>query len=191
MLSRLFIVSVLAGNLSLSAAGTERKLAVDFPQSKVEVAVRATMDSFVGRLVRYEPAITIGDDGRVVAARISFHFRDVETGKDGRDKSMHSWQQTETFPDGEFVLSSLESGAGGAYTAFGRLTFHGVNRDLRFPVLITRDGERYAIDGDAAVDTRVFGLPIIRMFKVLKVDPLVHVRFHLQGVVDTTGRGTK
>ena len=127
----------------------------------------------------------------MVAARISFHFRDVETGKDGRDKSMHSWQQTETFPDGEFVLSSLESGEGGAYTAFGRLTFHGVSRDLRFPVLITRDGNRYAIDGDAPVDTREFGLPIIRMFKVLKVDPLVHVRFHLLGVADAVGRGTQ
>jgi hypothetical protein len=31
------------------------------------------------------------------------------------------------------------------------------------------------------VDTRDYGLPIIRVFGLLKVDPLVHVQFHLEG----------
>lgn len=174
----------------MSARGQERPLGIDLAHSHVEVAVKATADSFVARLRQYEPSIRIGDGGRVTAARFVFHFRDVATGKDGRDKAMHKWQQTDTYPDGEFVLSSIEAAADGTTTAFGRLTLHGVTRDLRFPVSIARQGDTYAIDGDATVDTREFGLPIIRMLALLKVDPVVHVRFHLQGSATAQVGGT-
>ena len=38
----------------------------------------------------------------------------------------------------------------------------------------------WSLDGEAVLDTRDFGLPIIRMFGLLTVDPQVKVRFHLQ-----------
>lgn len=183
MLPRFFSAWVFAATVAVATCAAEQPLVVDFSQSRVDVAVKATMDSFVARLSPYEPAVVVGDDGVVKSARFRFHFRDLATGKAGRDKAMHSWQQTDTFPDGEFVLTSLEPANGQALTAFGRLTLHGVTREIRFPVSIVHEGERYAIDGDAPVDTREFGLPVIRVFAVLKVDPLVHVRFHLQGTL--------
>ena len=184
MQPRYFTLALLAASMAAVSAA-ERPLLIDYPQSRVEVAVKATVDSFVGRLNAYELEITLADDGSVKAARLGFHFRDIATGKEARDKSMHKWQQTDTYPDGVFLLTSLQPGDGGNATAFGRLTLHGVSRDLRFPVSINRDGSRYAIDGDAPIDTREFELPIIRMFGLLKVDPIVHVRFHLQGTRDT------
>lgn len=167
--------------LAVTTAAAEKPLTIDFAQSRVEIGVKATLDSFTGRLARYEPVVLIDDDGRIASARLTFQFRDVMTGKASRDEAMHKWQQTATFPAGEFTLASLEPAANGAYTAFGRLTFHGATRELRFPVSVTRHGPVYAVDGDAIVDTREHGLPIIRMMGILKVDPLVHVRFHLQG----------
>lgn len=180
-------VSFLLFALGIAAnlAAAERPLVIDYAQSRVEIAVKATVDSFVGRLSAFEPAVGLADDGAVKSARLAFHFRDLATGKESRDKAMHKWQQTDAFPDGLFVLTSLEPAAGANATAFGRLTLHGVTRDLRFPVVINRDGARYAIDGDAAIDTREFGLPGIRMLALLKVDPVVHVRFHLQGAPQT------
>lgn len=171
--------------LSVAAPAAEKPLAIDAAQSRVDIVVRATMDSFSGKLNGYETAIGIGEDGRVASARFAFHFRDLLTGKDGRDKAMHKWQETEKFPDGLFVLTSLEPAQAPetGWVAIGRFTMHGVTRDLRFPASVVRDGETYAIDGDATVDTREFGLPIIRMMGLLKVDPLVHVKFHLQGRV--------
>ena len=159
----------------------EQPLSIDLTQSRVEVAVKATGDSFVAHLKHYEPSVTIADDGSIVSARLAFHFRDIATGKAARDKEMHEWQQTDSFPDGTFVLNSLQPATGTGYMAFGRLTFHGVTRDIQFPVSLSQEGTRLAIDGDATVDTREFGLKIIRKFGFLKVDPLVHVRFHLQG----------
>ena len=51
---------------------------------------------------------------------------------------------------------------------------------------VSHEGGLFAIDGDAVIDTRDFGLPIIKKFLVLKVDPEVRVRFHLQGDAETS-----
>lgn len=175
----LVFLAVAAGRLPAA----ERPLALDLAQSRVEVEVRATVDSFTGKLVAFDPVVAVGDDGRIVAARFGFHFRDLETGKPKRDAAMHKWQDTTAFPNGVFVLSDLAPAPAPAagFVASGRLTLHGATQELRFPVTVQREGERYAIDGDAPVDVRGFGLPIIRLLGVLKVDPVVHVRFHLQG----------
>lgn len=180
---------LLAAALALAAAvaAAERPLRVDPEQTRIDIVVKATVDSFTGRLQSCSPAITIGDDGRVASARVSFHFRDVLTGKPKRDRAMHDWQRTDQFPDGEFVLESLAPGPDGATQASGQLTFHGVTRPVSFPVSVTKQDSVYAIDGDAAVDVRDYGLPVIKMFAVLKVDPVVHVKFHLQARLDHAG----
>lgn len=163
------------------ANAVESPLAFELADSRVEIAVNASLHSFTGRLTRYEPIVVIDDGGRIVSARFSFQFRDVVTGRDKRDAAMHAWQQTDAFPAGVFVLQKLEPAAGNTLTALGQLTLHGVTRDIRFPVSVTRQANVYAIDGDAPIDVRDFGLSVIRVLGVLKVDPVVHVRFHLQG----------
>lgn len=173
----LFLTAALCG----AAGAAERPLALDRAQSRIEIVVKATFDSFTGRLEAFDPSVTLDDAGRIAGARVAFHFRDVLTGKPKRDKAMHEWQHTEEFPDGEFVLRSLLTGQDGQIRANGRLSFHGVASEITFPVSVTRQETLYAIDGDAAVDVRDFGLPAIRMMGLLKVDPVVHVKFHLQG----------
>lgn len=166
-----------------SALAAERSLEIDRTHSRIDVDVHATGDSFTGSLKQFEPMVVVTDDGRVTAARLAFKFRDVVTGKTKRDQAMHEWQHTAEHPDAVFVLTSLESGPApaGGQLALGRLTFHGITREIRFPVSLLREGERTVIDGAAPIDTREYGLPIIRMFGFLKVDPIVKVRFHLEG----------
>lgn len=181
-------VALLAAASGLAAA--ERPLVIDPRQSQVEVVVKATVDSFTARLADYRATIRVDPDReQVTTARFAFRFEDVKTGKDKRDKEMHAWQNTSLYPDGHFELTALDPSpngngkANGHVTARGTLTFHGVSRELAFPVAITTDKTAYAIDGEVEIDTRDFGLPVIRKFAVLKVDPNVKVRFHLQGSV--------
>ncbi len=183
MSSHRFLWLIAWAGFAVAVPAAEQPLVIDLAASRVDVAVRASVDSFTGRLERFAPAVAVGDDGRVVSARLAFQFRDVVTGKAGRDQAMHKWQATEKFPDGLFVLTSLEPAPapGAGLVAIGRLTLHGMTRDLRFPISVLREGGRHVIDGDATIDTREFGLPVIRMLALLKVDPLVHVRFHLEG----------
>lgn len=171
---------LLAGLMPVLSIAAPQPLIVDTDQSRVEIVVKATVDSFTGKLNAYTAGITV-DEGRVTAAKLEFHFVDVLTGKEARDEAMHDWQQTAKHPDCSFVLAALEPAPAGRINARGTLTLHGVAREISFPVSVTTDHTLYAVDGEVPIDTRDFGLPIIRKFMLLKVDPVVTVRFHLQG----------
>lgn len=175
----------LAAFLPALALADPTPLAVDSAQSRVEIVVKATVDSFTGTLEAYDAEIAV-DSGRVTAARFAFHFADVHTGKEGRDEAMNEWQDTRHHPDGVFVLKTIES-VDNRLEAHGTLRLHDVTREVAFPVTVTTDRKLYSIDGEAPLDTRDFGLPIIRKFAVLKVDPVVRVRFHLQGLAKPAG----
>ena len=175
-----FGLVLLAGNVS-QAAAAERTLAIDPVQSRIEFGVKATMGSFVGVLNTYEAEITLDEASAVKSAALTFKFSELTTGEDKRDRHMHEWQETPTYPDCRFELTRLTSQADGMRLAEGRLTLHGLTRPLSFPVRITTEGQRLIIDGEAVVNTVDFGLPIIRKFLALKVSPEVMVRFHLQG----------
>lgn len=179
-----FVISLVAALATACAVrAAELPLVLDAASSRVEIAVKATVDSFVGKLEAYDAAIVVDTArGEVVRARFAFHFNDVKTGKADRDAAMHEWQDTATHPDGDFTLVAIEADpAGSGLRARGSLVLHGLAKEIVFPISIVRTGDQYVIEGDAALDTREFGLPIIRKFMVLKVDPEVHVRFHLQG----------
>lgn len=176
-----FLLLLFAVGFGGAVSGQAARLVCDPAQSRIEIMVKATVDSFTGRLVKFEPMVMIGPEGRITAARVRFRFTDVLTGKDKRDKAMHEWQQTDHYPDGDFELVSLSPATDAGWRAQGKLTLHGRTQTLDFPVTIVTQAELCAIDGEAVVDTREFDLPVIRLLGLLKVDPLVHVRFHLQG----------
>lgn len=177
------IVLLLLGTAALPALAAERTLVVDQAHSRVDIAVKATVDSFVGSLNHYDAAIRVDDAGVITQARFGFHFADVVTGKAKRDEKMHEWQDTAHHPDGEFVLRSLERATDGRWVGHGLLRFHDVEHALDVPITVTTDGSLLAIDGEAMVDTREYALPVIRLLGLLKVDPQVAVRFHLQGTL--------
>lgn len=168
--------------LVVEVGAATQRLVIDRSNSQVEVAVHATVDSFTAKLANYDAQIEVDPaTARVTAARFQFRFAELKTGKEKRDREMHEWQQTEAHPDGEFALTALESTADGRFTARGTLRLHGVTKELSFPVAVTTDRRLFAVDGEPSLDTRDFGLGVIRKFAVLKVDPVVKVRFHLQG----------
>lgn len=178
------IFLLLFGLVPAVLGATPASLLVDPAQSDIEIVVPCTMDSFTGTLDAYVATITV-DDGRVTGAKVGFNFTDVHTGKTARDEAMYDWEETPKHPACAFVMRALEpiAGSGSRFNATGTLTLHDVACELTFPVSVTTEQNRYAIDGEAPLDTRKFGLPVIRKFGLLKVDPLIKVRFHLQGTV--------
>ncbi len=171
---------LLAAVLPGLAPAAPASLIIDPAQSRIEVVVKATVDSFTATLSTYKAAIEV-DSGRVTAATLAFDFTEVHTGKAARDEAMNAWQDTSLHPRCVFTLGSLNAEADGHLTAHGTLGLHGVVRPLAFPVHIATDQTVYVIDGEATLDTRDYGLPVIRKFGLLKVAPVVTVRFHLQG----------
>jgi polyisoprenoid-binding protein YceI len=155
---------------------------VDKGRSDVEIAVKATIGSFVAKLQDYEVSVTLAQEtGSVTATVFRMNFATVRTGDTDRDRDMTDWEQAGRYPDVVFTLTSLEPGAGAKYTAHGRLLFHGVDRPISFPMSVEMRQRQVDMQGAATVDTREFGLPVITKYLLLKVDPIVRLQFHLQG----------
>ena len=157
-------------------------LIVDSSQSRFEISVKSTIDSFVAELRDFDASIRVAaQTGQAEAAVFRFNFASIKTGKADRDHDMNEWQQTTQFPEVVFTLTALEPAAGGGFLARGQLRFHGVELPVSFPVAIELKNPVVTLDGDAAIDTRDYGLLVIKKYLVLKVDPVVHVHCHLQG----------
>jgi polyisoprenoid-binding protein YceI len=168
------------------ARAAETPLAIDKEHSRIEVDVKAPFQPFVAQLTAYTPHITVDPSAaRIVHAQLHFRFSELKTGKEQRDREMLEWQNTDQFPEAVFTLTRIEPGADGKWRALGRLIFHGVTHEILVSLTVeTRDKLVYSIDGDSRIDTRDFGLPLIRKYGLFKVDPEVSVRFHLLGTLD-------
>lgn len=176
LLAGLFLVWSAA--LPLHAA--DQPLKIEREKSFVDVDVKATVDSFTGRLEKYQADVTADATGKLKTAKFSFRFADLKTGKPDRDAKMLEWLGAAD-ATGEFELGLLALAPNGLGQVTGKLTFHNHTERIEFPVEIARNGRTYTIKGEVTLDHRIWGLKVIRMMGVLKVDPLVKVRFQLTG----------
>jgi polyisoprenoid-binding protein YceI len=158
----------------------EVRLKIDKARSFIDVDVKATVDSFIGRLEGYEAVIPLDAAGKIKTARVSFKFTDLKTGKGDRDAKMLDWLGGGV-PEGRFDLGTLALAPDGQGVANGNLTFHGVTQRVEFPVQITKADDATTITGEATIDYRNWNLKVIRLMMALKVDPIVKVKFKLIG----------
>lgn len=170
----------------LRAAPGERTLELDAGHSAIEVLVQANYGTFAGKLPKYEADIRV-DPARQAVGRavVNFRFADLKTGIALRDRHMQEWEDAVRYPLVSFHLDSLETAEGNRVLVHGGLVLHGIEHAVSFPVSMLVAGPVYAIDGEAEVDYRDFGLPPIRRFWVITVAPRLVVRFHLQGRLAT------
>jgi polyisoprenoid-binding protein YceI len=168
--------------LVTAVVGNASPVVMDIARSHVEIAVKATIGSFVAQLQMFDPIVTATPQtGQIESAVFKSNFAAIKTGNADRDRDMNDWQQTDKFPYVVFTLTALEPAPSGKSIARGQLRFHGVERSVSFPISIETAAQIIAIDGDVTIDTREFGLPVISKYYFLKVDPIVHLHFHLQG----------
>lgn len=183
---------VLAGLLAAPrlAAGEERALQLDAQRSTIEVQVHATFDSFAGKLTKFEADIAIDpQQQRTKRAKVTFSFADLQTGRERRNRDMLAWTESERFPTVEFAVATIEPTPDGPLLVHGDLKLHGITHATTFPVSYLVDGTLHAFDGEVVIDYRDYGLPIIRKYYLLTVDPTLRIRFHLQGrLADAAGR---
>jgi len=175
----------LAATLVFTSASfaSETGLTIDKDRSHIEAMVTAPMESFAAKVTHFDATMTVDlQEKRVGSALIKFRFADLKTGDEKRDETMLAWQQTDQFPECIFLLDALLPAGGGAFKARGKFILHGVTQVLAIPVTITfSTPDTCLIDGDISLDTTAFNLPPIHQYLLLKVNPTLQVKFHLEG----------
>jgi polyisoprenoid-binding protein YceI len=167
--------------LPLSLCAADRALKVDPARSYVDVDVSVTVDSFTARLEKYDATLKVDEKGRIKqGGSFAFKFTDLKTGKPDRDNAMIDWLGGGE-PTGKFDLGILAVTPSGQGQVTGNLTFHGKTSLVEFPVNVSQVDGATVVTGEATIDYRIWGLKVIRKGFVIKVDPLVKVRFKLTG----------
>ena len=166
--------------LALSAA--DRALKIDKTRSYVDVDVKATAGSFTGRLENYDTEFRVDANGKIKTATLAFKFTDLKTGKTDRDAKMIEWLGG-GIPEGKFEVGILAIAPDGQGQVTGKLTMHGLSERVEFPVNVTQTDGTYVVIGEATIDSQQWALKIIRLALVMKVDPLVKVRFKFTGTL--------
>ena len=177
----LTLFSLMAGFAAVAIRAAP--LEIDPQQSKIEVAVSCSMDSFVGRLEKYQAVVECEPKAALPAkADVSFDFADLKTGDKGRDAAMLLWLGYSSNRTASFHLTGWNQ-AGTTNIALGNLTIHGVTVAVQMPTLVQHDDSGWDISGQTAFSYRDFKLPHIRKALVLTVHPKLIVTFHLVGKI--------
>lgn len=180
---RLLVASVL---LPLALSAADRSLKIDKARSYVDVDVDATVN-FTARLENYDPVFTVDAAGKIKSATLAFNFADLKTGKTDRDAKMIEWLGGGT-PEAKFEVGIIAIAPDGQGQVTGKLTFHGQTSRVEFPVNTTKTDGTYTITGEASLDYREWGLKVIKTAFVLKVDPIVKIRFKFTGTLPATAQ---
>lgn len=175
---RLLVALVL---LPLALSAADRTLKIDKARSYVDVDVDATVN-FTARLENYDPVFTVDAAGKIKSATLAFNFTDLKTGKTERDAKMIEWLGGGT-PEAKFEVGIIALAPDGQGQVTGKLTFHGQTSRVEFPVNTTKTDGTYTITGEASLDYREWNLKVIKMAFVLKVDPVVKIRFKFTGTL--------
>ncbi len=160
----------------------EGPVVVDQSHSHIVMEVKTDFTGFNAELTDYHiDVLADAQTGKITSAQVSFPFSAVKTGDLRRDRDMLQWENNDQFPQVVCTLTKLEPRGDAKFTAQGEVLFHGVKRALSFPAtVIINPNQTYVVDGEAIIDTRDFGLPKVRKYLIIIVNPEVHVFFHLQ-----------
>ena len=184
-LIRFFMLTLAICSLAASARGESIPWRMDPEQSVIEVEVHSTFDVFTCHVIHYGAQVAIArSTHQVENATIMLDLANVKTGKERRDVHLLEWSENARFSRVSFHLNELVPGVDGWLQARGQVTMHGVEKSVTFPVRSLVEGAKHSFDGETMLDYRDFGLPIIRKFWIVSVDPKLLVRFHLQGWLD-------
>jgi len=196
LLSRSFVSTTLAGFtcgfalglfalVPVSVRANEVPVVVDQSHSRILMEVKTDLNGFTAELTDYHiDVMADSESGKITSAQVNFPFSALKTGDPRRDRDMLIWENNDQFPEVVCTLTHLEPQGNAKFSAQGEVLFHGMKQAISFPAtVIMNPNQSYVVDGEADIDTRNFGLPKMRKYLVITVNPVVHVVFHLQAAL--------
>jgi polyisoprenoid-binding protein YceI len=145
---------------------------------------RATLGAFTGTTSTLTGSMTAATDVREVRGHVEAPVASLKTGNGLRDKDLLKAMDADSFPTMRFELRGVSSQHEAADSAVvslsGRLTLHGVTRDVSIPALVRFGKDGVHVTGSFPLHVRDYG--VTRLSKVLgafKMNPDIVVRIDL------------
>ncbi len=167
--------------LSQAALAETRPLVIDMAKTTVSVFGESTLHDFTSEVTRFDLRIAVeSDSGNVEIVHFAFNFADLDSGEKKRDKTMLKWLSHDNFPSGTFSSAKITR-VNGQWVAEGILSFHGVEKTIRFPFQLKKENGKYRIDAKTVIDYQNWNLKIIKVLGFLKVFPALEITIHVEG----------
>jgi len=177
--------------LLLSGAGVDDVIAAQRPvpngtlrHGSLSFDGRATLGDFVGRTDSVTGEMTGGEDLTTVRGWVEAPVRTLLTGNGKRDRDLDKSMESDSFPTMRFELGGVEPdstaprGDAVAVTLKGRLTLHGVTREVALPAMVVLSPEEVQVRSDFPLNLKDYGIRgLSKMLGLLKMHPdiVVHV----------------
>lgn len=174
------LVCALALALLFGWDATAGEVALDLQKSWIKANAKATGHSFVTKPEQYNCSLTTDEAHQLISAEFSCAVLSLKSSKDGRDKEMYHWLESEKFGQVTFKMKELRL-TQGKHLMVGTLSLHNVSQTIEIPVTYHNQGGKLELAGDVTIDTTKFGLPIIRKMAFLTVKPDVTISFVMVG----------
>jgi polyisoprenoid-binding protein YceI len=142
----------------------------------------ASLGDFTGVTTTVAGAMAGATDLAHVGGWVTAPVTTLETGKGRRDRDLNKSMESERYPELRFDLTRVEPGAGAADSLAavlnGRLTLHGVSRDVALPATLAFDDQGVWVRSSFPLNLKDYEIGgLSKMLGVLKMDEhvLVHV----------------
>lgn len=180
---------VVAGVLSL-AAELAAQLDAPIPAGRVREGTlsfqgHATAGDFTGTTAEISGAMTGGDNLSEVRGWVEAPVGTLVTGNDRRDRDLNKSLESDRFPTIRFDLAGVRPAGGTgdsvAVELLGKLTIHGISRDVTLPGSVRLRGDQVHVRSEFPLnlkDYKVGGLS--KMLGMLKMYEDIEVRVDLR-----------
>ena len=143
---------------------------------------KATLGAFTGTTSTVTGSMTGGADVRDVRGHVEAQVTTLKTGNGLRDKDMMKAMDADSVPVMRFELHSVSQqhleADSAVVTLSGRMTLHGVTRDVAVPALIRFGKDGVQVTSTFPLNVRDYGVTrLSRMLGAFKMNPdiVVHV----------------
>jgi polyisoprenoid-binding protein YceI len=170
-------------SLALAAGDVPMRFHLEPAESHVWFDANARLHSFRGETQQLTGGFTLQQRSppQLVDATVTIEAASLTTGHPERDADMRQdFLEVERFPSINFRVDELltpQAAAGdGTWDLVlqGKLTVHGVTRDVRVPTTVTIADERVTARGRIHVDMQAFNIRVPRLFLIpMKSEVLV------------------
>jgi polyisoprenoid-binding protein YceI len=146
---------------ALAAPAIEGAWRIDKAASRIAFTGTQNGKEFTGRFERFDATILL-DPENLETAQIEavIDTASAKTGDRQRDAALPGadWFSSKAFPTARFVSATIAPTGANAYTATGKLSIRGAERDLTLPFTLTISDGRAVADAAVSLNRSDFGV---------------------------------